>query len=205
VGAVDTDSSGALGVDWENYNYPPCLCVVHLDLEDCDEGGPRDAVKTALIAYWAGFVMCVLNAIITIVLAAGGVDGKGVAVLYTLFNLALYGILGFYSVYHAYKGLVTGNMGLSARYMIIQGVVLVYMFLAMLTPGSSFNGYMSLKKAKESDAPVADFYYGWVIVEATLWVLNMLLVGYALYLVLVNRRAGRPSGTRSNIPSLAGI
>ena len=60
-------------MDWENYNYPPCLCVVHLDLEDCDEGGPRDAVKTALIAYWAGFVMCVLNAIITIVLAAGGV------------------------------------------------------------------------------------------------------------------------------------
>lgn len=48
--------------------------------------------------------MCVLNTLVTVVLAAGGVDGKGVAVLYSLFNFALYGVLGFYSVYHAYKG-----------------------------------------------------------------------------------------------------
>ena len=62
------------------------------------------AVRTALFAYWVGFSMCVLNTLVTVVLAAGGVDGKGVAVLYSLFNLALYGVLGFYSVYHAYKG-----------------------------------------------------------------------------------------------------
>lgn len=52
---------------------------------------------------------------------------------------------------------------------------------------------------------MARFYLGWVYVEATLWLLNMVLVGYALYVVAVNRRAWRPAGTRSNIPSLAAI
>ena len=45
-------------------------------------------------------------------------------------------------------------MSLSVRYLVIQGLVLVFMFLAMLTPGSSFNGYMSLSRCAHSLASV---------------------------------------------------
>ena len=62
--------------------------------------GARTAVK---LAHW-NYIACVatfaLNVFSMLVLACGGVKWKGVHMIYALFNLIIYSIVGMYSFYN---------------------------------------------------------------------------------------------------------
>ena len=73
-------------VDWEDYNYPPCVNVVHYTLADVEEDEPRSAVWYANIAYTASVALLTMNLFITFVLAVGGVEDKGVHFVYSLLS-----------------------------------------------------------------------------------------------------------------------
>jgi hypothetical protein len=49
-----------------------------------------------------------------LVLALGGVEGKGVHTIYAMFNTIIVGVIGFYGFYHGYKVRRQGSLGLRA-------------------------------------------------------------------------------------------
>ena len=73
-------------VDWEDYNYPPFLNVMHYTLADVEDEEARSAVWYAHAAYTASVGMLALNLFVTFILAVGGVEDKGVHFVYSLLS-----------------------------------------------------------------------------------------------------------------------
>mmetsp|Transcript_23796 Transcript_23796/g.81105 ORF Transcript_23796/g.81105 Transcript_23796/m.81105 type:complete len:224 (+) Transcript_23796:98-769(+) len=180
-------------VNWEDYNYPPCLRVVHFDLNDVEDPTARVAVQWAHAYFIIVQVLLLVNLVVTVALAAGGVSGKGVHVLYSFFNVIIVTIVGMYGFYNGYKGLATQNMRLTSRYLLIEAAVGVFVLVSMLAGGSNFNGWMNLERADEA-SDMRDFWVPWTYTEASLWTATFLVGVVAWARVAASRRYGRPTG-----------
>ena len=99
-----------------------------------------------------------------------------------------------YSFYNGYKGLATQNTRLTNNHIVLQCVFMVFMFAASLASGANFNGFTNISKAKNA-SKMSDFWVAWTYIEATLWLVNLAVGGFALYKVAMNRKHGRPSGS----------
>jgi len=160
-------------VNWEDYNYPPLLKIIHFRLNDVEESGARKAVFWAHVNLIAVCVALVLNVVGTAVLAGMGVRRKGVPVLYSIFNLILVSALGLYSFYHCYKGTATQNRRLCKRFYLSHSLMMVFMLLAAVLDVSSFNGWMGLWRAQASQEPLRNLWTWWTVLEASLWTANL--------------------------------
>ena len=70
-------------VDWEEYNYPPWINVLHYNVDDVEDAPARLAVKIAHVNYVCVASTFLVNLLGVIILAGGGaVDG--VNVVYSL-------------------------------------------------------------------------------------------------------------------------
>ncbi|KAK3252678.1 hypothetical protein CYMTET_38037 [Cymbomonas tetramitiformis] len=169
-------------VNWEDFNYPPLIEIVHYDINDLEEPGPRAAVLWTHANYLFSFGILALNIVATLVLAIGGVSGKGVEVLYSFFNIIIFAILGMYSFYHAYKGLATQNARLTTKFFIVEAVLLIFRCVCALVGASNFNGWLNLKRAKDS-GKMSDFWVGWTIFESLLWTCAIIICVVTIILV----------------------
>ncbi len=179
-------------MDWEDYNYPPCLRILHYNLGDVEDEDSRGAVGWAHWSYIGVFGTLALNLLVNLVLAFGGVAEKGVDAAFAVFNCVIVGSVGMYSFYHGYKGMATNNMRLSWRYLVIQGAMLLFMLLAGVLGTANFNGVAGLGRAGEA-GKLESFWRGSSVAESYLWLTNLLVGGAGLYKVLVHRQQGRPS------------
>ena len=59
-------------MDWEDYNYPPCLRILHYNLGDVEDEDSRGAVGWAHWSYIGVFGTLALNLLVNLVLALGG-------------------------------------------------------------------------------------------------------------------------------------
>ena len=59
-------------VDWEDYNYPPYLRVLHYNLDDVEDVNARFAVRIAHLSYLMACSTFCVNCFGTFVLACGG-------------------------------------------------------------------------------------------------------------------------------------
>jgi hypothetical protein len=173
-------------VDWEEYNYPPWINVLHYNVDDVEDAPARLAVKIAHVNYVCVASTFLVNLLGVIILAGGGaVDG--VNVVYSLFNAVIYAIVGMYAFYNGYKGLATRNGRLTDHYVWLQACFLVFMFAASVASGANYNGWANVARARRSRR-LPDFWAGWSCFEASLWTANYLVGGVALYKVTTNRK-----------------
>mgnify|MGYP002881692300 CR=1 FL=1 len=179
-------------MDWEDYNYPPCLRILHYNLDDVEDGDSRGAVQWAHLSYIGVIGALLLNLLVNLVLAFGGVAEKGVDAAFSFFNCVIVGTVGMYSFYHGYKGMATNNMRFSWRYLVIQGAMMVFMLLGGVLGAANFNGVSGLGRASGTE-DLEDFWRGASIAESSLWLANILVGGVSFYKVLVHRQQGRPS------------
>uniref|UniRef100_A0A7S0SS67 Secretory carrier-associated membrane protein n=1 Tax=Mantoniella antarctica TaxID=81844 RepID=A0A7S0SS67_9CHLO len=182
-------------VDWEDYNYPPWINVLHYSLKDVEDPGAKTAVKWAHYNYIMGVTTFALNVLSMLVLAAGGVKWKGVHLIYAIFNLIIYGIVGMYSFYNGFKGLATQNGRMTTNFVGLQSLFLVFMFAASIASGANYNGWTNLAIAAdvEKSKKMRGFWVGWTYFEASLWTLDYIVGGFALYKVVTSRNDGRSS------------
>eukprot|EP00241_Pyramimonas_parkeae_P007985 CAMPEP_0114256994 /NCGR_PEP_ID=MMETSP0058-20121206/18476_1 /TAXON_ID=36894 /ORGANISM="Pyramimonas parkeae, CCMP726" /LENGTH=179 /DNA_ID=CAMNT_0001371651 /DNA_START=388 /DNA_END=924 /DNA_ORIENTATION=- len=136
-------------VNWEDYNYPPYIRVVHYDDNDIEVPGQRAAVKWAHVCYILTTTSLLLNVAANIVLLCAGATDF-VNCVYAFFNLVIVAVVGMYGFYHGYKGLATGNSRMTSRYLLVQIAVMIFMLLSSLLGVSNFNGWLNLKRAKDA-------------------------------------------------------
>lgn len=145
------------------------------------------------------YVMCTgtfaLNFFSMLVLAAGGVKWKGVHMIYAVFNLIIYSIVGMYSFYNVYKGLATHNTRMTTNYIGLQSLFLVFMFAASIASGANYNGWTNVAAASDAGDKMSGFWVGWTYFESSLWTVDYLMGGLALYKVVTSRKdGGKPTG-----------
>lgn len=170
----------------EDYNYPPYLNVLHYNSDDIENVSARAAVRLAHVSYLYTLSLFLLNFLGTIILAGGGaVDA--VNVVYTLFNVIIYAIVGMYAFYCGYKGMATRNGRLTDYYVWLQSFFCVFQLIASSVNGANYYGWSNAKRARRSEK-MADFFLGWTFFESTMWTLGYLLGAAALYRVVTTRK-----------------
>lgn len=170
----------------EDYNYPPYLNVLHYNVDDIENASARAAVRTAHVAYVYALGLFLLNFLGTVILAGGGaVDG--VNVVYALFNVVIYGIVGMYAFYCGYKGMATRNGRLTDYYVWLQSFFVLFQLIASSVNGANYYGWSNAGRAKRSEK-MSDFFLGWTFFESTMWTLGYLLGAVALYRVVTTRK-----------------
>lgn len=181
----------------EDYNYPPYLNVLHYNSGDIENATARAAVRLAHVAYLYTLSLFLLNFLGTVILSGGGaVDA--VNVVYTMFNVVIYGIVGMYAFYCGYKGMATRNGQLTDYYVWLQSFFVLFQLIASSVNGANYYGWSNAGRAKRSEK-MADFYLGWTFFESTMWTLGYLLGAAALYRVMTTRKdAMRSHGLSGN-------
>ena len=111
---------------------------------------------------------------------------KGVHLIYAIFNLIIYSIVGMYAFYKAYKGLATKNGRLTDYYLGLQVLFIIFFFIASIVGGANYYGWTNVKRASESDK-LSGFWVFWTFFESILWTIDYLVGGWALYLVAKNK------------------
>ncbi len=185
-------SSASSKVDWEDYNYPPVLQIIHYSIDDVEDLQAKSAVSWAHHSYRMLCGTLLFNMLATTALVISGVKGSFLNVLYALFNFIICGTVGLYSFYNGYKGLATNNMSLTQRYLVLQVLFVVFMLASAIAHGNNFNGLTSLEKTDRTSSKLKTMWVAWVVVESSLWLLNVGIALMGLYLVNSNRRQGRP-------------
>ena len=170
----------------EDYNYPPYLNVLHYNSDDIENVSARAAVRLAHVSYLYTLSLFLLNFLGTIILAGGGaVDA--VNVVYTLFNVIIYSIVGMYAFYCGYKGMATRNGRLTDYYVWLQSFFCVFQLIASSVNGANYYGWSNAARARRSEK-MSDFFLGWTFFESTMWTLGYLLGAAALYRVVTTRK-----------------
>lgn len=170
----------------EDYNYPPYLNVLHYNSDDIENPSARAAVRLAHVSYLYTLSLFLLNFLGTIILSGGGaVDA--VNVVYTLFNVIIYSIVGMYAFYCGYKGMATRNGRLTDYYVWLQSFFVLFQLIASSVNGANYYGWSNAGRARRSEK-MSDFFLGWTFFESTMWTLGYLLGAAALYRVVTTRK-----------------
>ena len=170
----------------EDYNYPPYLNVLHYNSGDIENATARAAVRLAHVAYLYTLSLFLLNFLGTVILSGGGAV-NAVNVVYTMFNVVIYGIVGMYAFYCGYKGMATRNGRLTDYYVWLQSFFCVFQLIASSVKGANYYGWSNAKRARRSEK-MSDFFLGWTFFESTMWTLGYLLGAAALYRVATTRK-----------------
>mmetsp|Transcript_21242 Transcript_21242/g.3445 ORF Transcript_21242/g.3445 Transcript_21242/m.3445 type:complete len:127 (+) Transcript_21242:1-381(+) len=89
-------------IDWNDYNFPPLLKIIHFTLGDFYEP-ERGVIKKLFISWIILLAVCTWNILSTIVLVAT-ID-PGIHVLFTILNWVLFVSFGTYVFYLGYYGI----------------------------------------------------------------------------------------------------
>ena len=212
-------SVAAGGINWEDFNHPPLLRLWHFAPRELEPNARRVA-RVAHAAYWLLLTSLLVNLPASIGLAAAGVEGAPLNIMYSVFNVLIGGGVGIWAEMSLYKGVGKNLPSLMARYLAIWGVFTLAMLAFSVMPIANFNGWLRLRlvhddamlsdgaRAAASRAPVrpppaarsnaphaatADVRTFWTImtvVESILWTLSFVVSCYTWSLVYRVQRDG---------------
>tara|TARA_B110000977_G_scaffold23233_1_gene27907 strand:- start:313 stop:834 length:522 start_codon:yes stop_codon:yes gene_type:complete len=160
--------------------------VLHYNSDDIENLSARAAVRLAHVSYLLTLSTFLLNFLGTIILSGGGaVDG--VNVVYSMFNVIIFSVVGMYCFYCGYKGMATRNGRLTDYYVWLQSFFLLYMVIASSVKGANYYGWANVSRAASSDK-MAGFFSFWTVFESILWTLGYAIGGLALYKIVTTRK-----------------
>ncbi|CEL95961.1 unnamed protein product [Vitrella brassicaformis CCMP3155] len=178
-GISSQPSSASTTIDWQNYNYPPFLRIVHYDLSELPSH-VASIVWLINFSFILTVVICVVNFFNTIIIAAGG--GSGVWVVYSILNLVLFPTAAGYTFYKGYKGLAATSPSAVRTFMWCQGILCVLYLLFSILPAGAFNGWarFSWFKHYNMSKGMKNYWVFVIIVESILYTANFIIAGVNL-------------------------
>ena len=147
-------SVAAGGNNWEDFNHPPLLRLWHFAPRELEPNARRVA-RVAHAAYWLLLTSLLVNLPASIGLAAAGVEGAPLNIMYSGFNVLIGGGVGIWAEMSLYKGVGKNLPSLMARYLAIWGVFTLAMLAFSVMPIANFNGWLRLRLVHD-DATLSD-------------------------------------------------
>ena len=144
-------SVAAGGINWEDFNHPPLLRLWHFAPRELEPNARRVA-RVAHAAYWLLLTSLLVNLPASIGLAAAGVEGAPLNIMYSVFNVLIGGGVGIWAEMSLYKGVGKNLPSLMARYLAIWGVFTLAMLAFSVMPIANFNGWLRLRLVHDDAA-----------------------------------------------------
>ena len=166
-------------IEWADYNYPPCLSLVHYDPSDLSHESLKSVVLLMNKVFIITVIVSLLNLVDTMIEAPLYPDAKWSWILYSGLNLLVIPPLAFYVFFTGYKGLALNDSSLLSRYSIIGTLQAVLYFLFTITPFGALNGLLSF----------AMYNVGWywavaIVAESALWATAFGITVYTVVFVI---------------------
>ena len=163
-------------INWGDYNYPPCVSLVHYDIDDVQHDALKKVVKLMNRVFLLTVSVCLLNLIDTIVCAPIYTDAKWEWVMYSGLNIVVFTPFAMYVFFIGYKGLAINDTDLMQRYSLLGTMQCIFYFIFTIMPFGALNGFLSFAMYK-----VGIFWGIAIVVESSMWAIAF---GTALYTVI---------------------
>jgi len=166
------------GIDWQDYNWPPMLRIVHFSLDELPDGS-RKVVLKIYISFIIAFITCIINIISNIAQVADA-DASALNILYTFLNFVLIVCASAFVFYQGYKSIAQcppRDDDEFNKYLLGQAALFVAYVVFSIISAGAFNGW-----TKSGDVSDCGFCTAMVYIEATLYTLNYILAGFCLFL-----------------------
>ena len=167
-------------IDWNDYNFPPCVKVVHFRLSDFHDNEKK--VITKMYVSWILLAIVLsLNIVSTIVLSATVLPG--IDILYTFLNFIIGLAIGTYVFYCGYFGVAKSESGNITKFK-IGGVILVLLYILFsILPFGAINGWARIPIMQGFDNGAGKFGIAMCIIESLIYTVNYFLLGFTIYQV----------------------
>lgn len=167
-------------IDWHDYNFPPCVKVIHFRLSDFNDP-EKGVIRKIYISWILCLVVLSLNIITTIVVVCD--FEPGLHVLYTLLNFFIGIVLCTLVFYLGYYGIAKREDGKLLKYKIGQVILCVLYLFFSLAPLGAINGWAKIAHYSDYDSGEAKFGIAMCVIESLIYTANCALGGYCAYLV----------------------
>eukprot|EP00397_Hematodinium_sp_SG-2012_P044082 GEMP01049146.1.p1 GENE.GEMP01049146.1~~GEMP01049146.1.p1 ORF type:complete len:230 (+),score=23.34 GEMP01049146.1:37-726(+) len=163
-------------INWHDYNYPPCLRVIHYELGELPEGIRKKVshMNSSLKITFFALLLNVLNSIIFTIASKAPTSWIFYSTVHTLFL----SIIALFVFYQGYRGLSSGDKSLLRQYKMLQAMLLVVYVMLMVVGSGPINGFLKLGKIRNYVDPTVAIYEYWltmVIIESSLWIINIFM------------------------------
>ena len=173
-------SNNPNGINWGDYNYPPCLSIMHYNLDDIQHESNQVVADCMHKVFLLSFANCVLNFIDTTVNTTIYADADGSWIIYSILNFVLIVPIALYIFHSGYKGLALMDSSYLSRYMFMGTIQALFYFMFTLLHFGALNGLLSFAIFR-----VGVFWTVAIILESLLWITAL---GLCLYTVIYIHR-----------------
>jgi len=165
------------GINWSLHNYPRCWPIAHFDpdRDPIANGQPRSLVRFMHWTYRFWMLGLTASLVMTVILVAIQ-SRSGLAILYALIYMFVGWIIGFFTLFQGYKGVITGQEKFNVRYYYLQAAITCAMFLFSILSSGNVNGFVALGDATPTAgvAPIVPAQYvsiftTVVVIQGIMW------------------------------------
>ena len=178
-------------INWGEYNYPPCLSIIHFDEDDLSHETLKKVVRMMHRVFLIVCGTCCLNLLDTIIDASFYPQAKWEWTMYSALNLVLLPPMSLYVFFTGYKGLAVNDMSMLQKYSVIGTIQSIFLFLFTIMPFGATNGLLTVAMVNPG------IYWAIaVVVESSFWVTAFGMSIYSVVFVVRGDYNVLPIATR---------
>ncbi|CAG9324754.1 unnamed protein product [Blepharisma stoltei] len=167
-------------IDWHDYNFPPCLKLIHFKLSDF-QGTEKALIKKLYISWILLTVVLFKNVITTIVLSSTVLPG--INILFTFLNLIIGMTLGTFTFFWGYYGVAKRDSSHLRKFKIGAVILVILYILASCLPYGAFDGWARIPILEDKSGRAAEYGIVMCVMESFVYTINAGLLSYCIYLV----------------------
>ncbi|KAL0205737.1 hypothetical protein P9112_001044 [Eukaryota sp. TZLM1-RC] len=171
-------------INWHDFNYPPGLRIVHVNIDELDEGR-RIAARFSHWTFIATLIALIFNFFSNFVLLFGS-DISWTGAVNSFFMFVMISSLALYVFFSGFRALGFGCPSRGFKYILLQLSMNVFYYIAAISDHRNFQGISNWETAKMSD--MSFFWRFTTISESCMWFVISLLSLISCFLVYRSQR-----------------
>jgi hypothetical protein len=162
---------------WDDYNFPPCIKVLHFRLNDFKDA-ERAVVKKMYVSWILMMTVLSLSLLTNIVL--GSTVLPSIIIIFAILNFIIIGVTGTFLFFWGYFGIAKRGHCRRLVYKVGEVILCILYFIFSIIPAGAFNGWVKIWYLVEIGTASADFGIFMCCVESLIYMFNC---GFGLYCV----------------------
>ncbi|KAL0228271.1 hypothetical protein RCL1_004414 [Eukaryota sp. TZLM3-RCL] len=162
-------------INWFDFNYPPALRIVHINIKELDED-KRTSASFSHFTFLTTVAAICFNLFTNLILMFGLRDfqPKGWFLFISSFLIAIMVLpLGLYLFYSCFRALAFSCSSRALKYILLQTAVNVLYILFATSSFRNFQGFSNWSRAGLSNMSV--FWRLTTIIESSIWIITFVL------------------------------